>query len=170
MGIKAAMGYLRTLRDSRKISLVDIAHAANVQVGLVEQWERGEVEPSLSEVATFVQVVKGSISTVIQLLSENPDSDFDGEVLAHNLLEMHPNDQEVVAQFSPKQSACMVCGQTAWKIGGTVALIELDNEDRPNAINGPFRIGLQIICEGCRFILLFDTGYIHELDAITPRD
>lgn len=72
----------------------------------------------------------------------------------------HPRDQAVIDRFFARQPACVVCGATTWRVGATLAIHALDPVTHKPGLLGPFRVALQIVCDTCSNLLLFDTGDI----------
>lgn len=108
MGMEAAGAYLRTLRERQGISQQFIAQRINKSQKTVERWERGENEPGLSDLQSYLDEVGGSVVMLVWLLlNENAKAadgirattyDLDNMSLEEqiNLLKLRPERRRLV--------------------------------------------------------------------------
>ena len=75
----AAGTYLRTLREEKtNYSQKDIARAIRVNPKTIERWEAGTNEPGLSDLQPYIEMVRGSLLIVVQLLTDTSATAEDG--------------------------------------------------------------------------------------------
>lgn len=77
MTVSAAATFLRTLREKRSLSQVDVADQVGVSSKMIGEWEKARSEPSSSKLAAWSQAVHGSAEIIHALLL---DKDADEQV------------------------------------------------------------------------------------------
>jgi transcriptional regulator with XRE-family HTH domain len=86
MSMKAAMTYLRILREKMGLSQAEIARSIGVESKQVYRWEKCLSEPSSSSLATFTHIVGGSPEHVTQLILNENATVEDAEFLTKEIL------------------------------------------------------------------------------------
>ena len=82
----AAGAYLRTLREEKTgYSQKDIAKAIRVSPKTIERWEAGANEPGLSDLQPYIDMVRGSLLVVVQLLTNASATADDGRRAARQI-------------------------------------------------------------------------------------
>ena len=91
MGTQAVGAYIKTLREARGLSQVQVAALIDSNETQIRRIERGRHDALGTTLAKTVKAVQGNMQHIQTLLLQEDDSPWLGEELARAMLEMQPS-------------------------------------------------------------------------------